>query len=99
MIQKNEILTYLAANKKLFHKQFGIIKIGIFGSFTRDEQTENSDIDILIVMSDNTEDIFEKRLALKELISKHFSHPVDICHEKAIKPIFKPLILKDAIYV
>ena len=99
MIQKHDILIFLSNNKELFHKQFNIDKIGIFGSFARNEQTENSDIDIIIVMSDNTEEIFEKRLALRELISKYFSRQVDVCHEKAIKPIFKSMILKEAIYV
>ncbi|MCD4792753.1 MAG: hypothetical protein K8R54_05955 [Bacteroidales bacterium] len=50
-------------------------------------------------MEDKTEDMFYKRLALKELISKHFSVHVDVCHKKAIKPIFKQAILKDVIYV
>lgn len=50
-------------------------------------------------MQPETEDIFEKRLQLKELLSQHFSKPVDICHLRAIKPIFRDLILKDAIYV
>ncbi len=98
MIERQDILTFLSSNKKLFRRKFNIIKIGIFGSYAREEQTENSDIDILIVMSDDTENIFEKRLALKDLISKHFSREVDICHEKAIKSIFRTMILKEAIY-
>ena len=99
MIQKQDIISYLSTNKVFFYKEFGIKKIGIFGSFARDEQTEKSDIDIIIDMEDKTEDMFYKRMALKELISKHFSVPVDVCHKKAIKPIFKQAILKDVIYV
>ncbi len=99
MLQKQDILTYLSNNKELFYKQFSIVKIGIFGSFARDEQTEKSDIDIIIEMSDNEDDMFGKRLGLKEFISKHFSRSVDVCYEKAIKPMFKPLIFKDVIYV
>jgi predicted nucleotidyltransferase len=48
-------------------------------------------------MQSGTEDIFDKRLSLKEMISEHFSKPVDVCHLKAIKPIFKEMILKDVI--
>ena len=99
MIEKQDILNYLSNNKELFYKQYSIIKIGIFGSFARNEQTENSDIDIIMEMQRGTDDIFEKRMALKELISKHFSKPVDVCHERAIKPLFREMILKDAIYV
>ena len=98
MLTKNEILSYLPSNKGYFKSKFNIVKIGIFGSFARGEETEKSDIDVLILMGDDTEDIFEKRLELRELISTHFSRAVDVCHENAIKPIFKPLILKDVIY-
>ena len=99
MVNQNEILNYLKKNKELFYNQYNIVRIGIFGSFARNEYTENSDIDIIIEMSKGTDNIFEKRLKLKEIISNHFSKPVDICHQKAIKPVFKNIILKDVIYV
>ncbi len=98
MPTKQEILSYLKTNKELYFKQFDIVKIGIFGSFARNEQTEKSDIDIIIDMPRNTENIFDKRLALQESISHHCALPVDVCHVRAIKPIFKELILKDVIY-
>ncbi len=83
----------------MFYQKYNILKIGILGSYARNEQTENSDIDIIIDMSKGTENIFEKRMELKELISKHFALPVDVCHLRAIKSIFKEIILKEAIYV
>lgn len=99
MTQKQEILTYLVNNKELFYEQFNVIKIGIFGSFARNEQTENSDIDIIIEMPRGTDDIFEKKLQLKEMLKNHFHREIDICRERAIKPLFREMILKDAIYV
>ena len=96
MIQKQEILTYLSNNKELFYKQFNIIKIGIFGSFSRNEQTEKSDIDIIIEMPRGTEDIFEKKIQLRELLKNQFHREIDICRERAIKPLFKEMILKEA---
>jgi len=99
MTQKQEILAYLVNNKELFFEQFNVIKIGIFGSFARNEQTENSDIDIIIEMPRGTDDIFEKKLQLKEMLKNHFHREIDICRERAIKPLFREMILKDAIYV
>jgi len=99
MVTSQHILAFLRQHKKLFSEQFNIVKIGIFGSYARNEQTENSDIDILIEMPPETENIFEKRLMLKDFLSKHFSKSVDVCHIRAIKPIFREMILKDAIYV
>ncbi len=98
MLTRAEILTFLKDNKGLFLTQYGVRKIGLFGSYAREEQTDTSDIDILIEMSMDTENIFEKRLLLRELLIGQFSKNVDICHEQSIKPIFKKLVLKDAIY-
>lgn len=99
MTQKDDILNYLASNKELFRNQFSIIKIGIFGSFARGQQTENSDIDIIFEMPRGTEDIFEKKEQLRTMLKDYFHREIDICRERAIKPLFKELILKDAIYV
>lgn len=99
MTQQHEILTFLENNKDLFFKQFNVTKIGIFGSFARNEQTENSDIDIIIEMARGTDDIFEKKVQLKEILKNHFHREIDICRERAIKPLFREMILTDAIYV
>ncbi len=99
MPEKQDILTYLKNNKKLFRNQFSVVKIGVFGSYARDEQTENSDIDIIIDMPPGTENIFDKRVKLQETISNHFSIPVDVCHERSIRPVFRDLVYKDVIYV
>lgn len=45
---KMEILNYLTAHKAEFKERFGVIRIGLFGSFARDEQNEDSDIDLAI---------------------------------------------------
>jgi predicted nucleotidyltransferase len=49
-------------------------------------------------MDSNTGNIFEKRLMLQELLMKAFSRQVDVCHEQAIKPVFRKIILKDTVY-
>ena len=98
MIRREEIIAYLQENKEIFHDLYGIRKIGLFGSFARNEQTDNSDLDILIEMDSKSENIFDKRMQLQELLMEKFSRKVDICHEQAIKPAFRNLIMKDAIY-
>lgn len=98
MTSKQEILTYLTINKTEFYQKYGIQQIGVFGSFARDEQREDSDIDILIKMAPETEGIFEKRLALRELLMNHFMRKVDICHEQTIKPIFRDILLNEVVY-
>lgn len=99
MLTKNEILKYLSKNKEMFKQNFNIIRIGLFGSFARDEQTENSDIDIIIEMETDTQQIFEKRMELKKTVKNYFHKEVDVCHAGAIKSVFKEFILNEVIYV
>lgn len=99
MFNKTDILNYLLANKDFFRLKYNVIKIGIFGSYAREEQTEKSDIDIIVEFDENTEDLFDKKFELREYMMLQFNKNIDLCREGAIKPVFKPLILKDAIYV
>jgi len=98
MLSREDILIYLKENKTHFRESYGIRRIGLFGSFARNEQNEKSDLDILIDMDPKTESMFDKRILLREILMKTFSRKVDICHEQAIKPVFRDLILKEAIY-
>ena len=98
MLTSKTILSYLAANKDFLKQQFNVIKIGIFGSYARNEADEDSDIDILVEFDENTEDLFDKRFELKEYLKSVFKKDVDVCRESAIKPVFRVIILKDAIY-
>jgi len=47
MLTKQEIFKTIQDNKELI-KSFGVTEIGLFGSYVSNEQTENSDIDILV---------------------------------------------------
>lgn len=98
MLNKSEILEFLKENKTLLFEDYHITKIGVFGSYARGEQTDNSDIDILVEFADGTENLFEIKRDLKGFIGGSFNKQVDICREKYIKPIFREYILKDAVY-
>ncbi len=99
MPEKQEILDYLSSNKDLFHDKFDVIKIGLFGSYARNEQNKNSDIDIIIEMPRGIDNIFEKKIELREMLKREFNKDIDLCRERSIKPLFRDLVLKDVIYV
>lgn len=98
MLSSEEIIKFLKENQPYLRNKFSVIEIGLFGSFARDEQNENSDIDILVVFSQGTIDLYDKEQKLKEYLTNHFNRKVDICTKKWIKPIFKPMVLNDVLY-
>ena len=94
-IDKTNILNYLKEHYSEFKNKYNVEKIGLFGSYARDEATENSDIDIFVKMKPSLFDM----VAIKEQIENDFNRKVDIIREhKNIKPIFLKMIKKDLIY-
>ncbi len=79
MITKNEAIKLISQAKPFLRDEFGVREIGIYGSFARDEQVENSDIDILVVLEKPDYGFYagaliylEKLLGIKvDLIRKH----------------------------
>lgn len=98
MLTSNEIISFLKENKSFFRQSFYCIEIGLFGSFARNEQTKDSDIDILVVFEPNTPDLYNVEIQLKAYLKKQFDREIDICSEKWIKPVFRQLVMRDAIY-
>ena len=95
-IDKMNILNYLKEHYSEFKSKYNVEQIGLFGSYARDEATENSDIDIFVKMKPSLFDM----VAIKEQIENDLNKKVDIIREhKNIKPIFLKMIQKDLIYV
>ena len=74
---KSNILNYLREHYQEFHSQYNVEKIGLFGSYARDEATQNSDIDIFVTMEPNMFDM----IAIKEQIEEDLHAKVDIIRE------------------
>ena len=95
-LDKTNILNYLKEHYSEFKSKYNVEQIGLFGSYARDEATENSDIDIFVKMKPSLFDM----VAIKEQIENDLNKKVDIIREhKNIKPIFLKMIQKDLIYV
>ncbi len=95
-MDKDIILNYLKEHKNEFMQKYSVEKIGLFGSFARNEAREDSDIDIFVKMKP---DLFTM-VELKEQIERDLQKKVDIIREhKHIKPFLLKMIQKDIIYV
>jgi uncharacterized protein len=95
---RDQILTFLAQNKKLFRDKFHIVRIGLFGSYARGEQNLDSDIDLLVEFEENTQDLYDLKLQIKDFFKTSLGLEVDICREKYIKARIKSSILKETVY-
>jgi len=99
MDTKQEILEFLAQNRQFLSENFHLNKIGLFGSFAREEHNENSDVDIIIDIKNGTENIHDLKNSLRTYLSDAFGRKVDLAREKYLKPYAKKYVLKDVLYV
>jgi len=98
LLNRASILVFLRENKEFFRKEFHVSQIGLFGSFARNEQGPESDVDILIELDGTASNVFDLKWALREFLKRKFAREVDICNASHIKPFAKEFILKDAVY-
>lgn len=98
MKTKEEILSKLKSYKKSF-SDFGITTIGLFGSYIRNEQTVDSDIDILVDFSSQKE-TYDNLIATYDFLEEIFEGTkVELVTKKGLSRHIGPQILNEVIYV
>lgn len=87
-----EIEHILKEHKSLLAEKFYVSKIGVFGSYVRNEQRSDSDIDILVEFS---QPVGFEFIDLKDYLELLFNKPVDLVTVKALKPQMKEEIMSE----
>lgn len=97
MITLQECLSKLADFKQEHGASYGITRIGVFGSVARQENTDDSDIDIVVEVSKPTLSLmYQLRQALTTLLGR----TVDLVRMRdSLRPVFKSTIQQEAIFV
>lgn len=95
--EKQKVLDILRNFKKYNTQKYGIEKLALFGSYSRGEQNEESDVDVLISLKSPSLFIYaEIKAALESVLNRN----VDIVSAKSrMREGFYKEISKDLIYV
>jgi len=94
--KRDEILEFFS-NKKEIISKFGVKKIGIFGSVVRNEQTEHSDVDV-IVLFDEDKLSYENYIDLAYYLEDALKTDIDLVTADSLSPYIGPKILEEAVY-
>jgi uncharacterized protein len=97
VLSQQEILNELSKNLNTWKEIYGVKKIGLFGSYSREDQKDTSDIDVLVEF-DRSKLSFDNYMELKFNLEDCFGKRVDLVIIDDIKPALKQSILGSVKY-
>jgi len=90
-LSTEEIFKILQKNHNLLTK-YRVKKIGLFGSYVRNEASIKSDVDLLVEFEKKT---FDNFIDLAFELEEIFNRKVDLLTEEGISPYILPYIIKE----
>lgn len=98
MTTKETILSTIQAHKLELLK-LGVRDIGLFGSYVRGEQSDKSDIDIIIDFEPDKEN-YDNYMAVYDIMEQLFKNErIEIVTKNGLSPYIGPMILNEVVYV
>ena len=94
---KRDILAVIQANQGKI-RTFGVKKLGLFGSFSRDEQSRESDIDLLVEFEPDQK-TFDNFIQLSFFLEELFEQSVELVTAESLSPYIRPYVLREVEYV
>lgn len=90
-----EIKQRLQAEKPYLYEKYGVTEIGVFGSYVRGEQRPDSDIDILITLTDPPRIDLLDLVALEHHLEEVLGQSVDVALKKNLRKRIGRRILRE----
>ena len=96
MLTADGILGALAEHRERI-RSLGVRRIGVFGSFARGEEREESDIDILIEFKEGGRS-FDTYMDLKFFLEDLFGRDVDLVTIGGLSPHIAPFVEREVVW-
>ncbi|MBI4687586.1 MAG: nucleotidyltransferase family protein [Nitrospirae bacterium] len=94
---KKEVSNILLSHKKEI-EEFGVKRIGLFGSFAKGKQKRESDVDLLVEFISGKKN-FRNFIYLAFFLEDLLHRKVELVTPESLSPYLKPHILKEIKYV
>lgn len=93
ILRRDSVLEILEGQKSTL-RRLGVRRLGLFGSFARDEARADSDLDVLVEFDRKT---FDRYMDVKILLEDLFARRVDLVLADRLKPALRDKILAEVI--
>jgi predicted nucleotidyltransferase len=95
--KKDDILLAIQENEGKI-KNLGAKRIGLFGSFIRGEQNDESDVDLLVEFEEGQK-TFDNFMRISFLLEEILQRPVELVTAESLSPYIRPYVIKEVEYV
>jgi len=97
MFSREHILNLLRKAKTDLGRRYHVRSMALFGSYSRGDQTEKSDVDLLVDFDDGITG--SALVDFAETLETWLGLPVDVIPADGMKPRYRDYIQKDLVYV
>ena len=94
LVQSKQEIIDILKRYRVRLRNLGVQEIGLFGSFARGQQREDSDVDLLVKF-DPDQKTFENLIRLSSLLEELLGRPVEVVTTEALSPYIGPHILRE----
>ena len=96
-MNRDEVLNALRAHKATLAQRFGVTELALFGSFARDQATDDSDVDILVCFDKpaTSDAFFGTQFYLEDLLGR----PVDLATNRDLRVEIRPYVEREIVNV
>ena len=96
-MNRDEVLNILRAHKAILVQRFGVTELALFGSFARDQATDDSDVDILVRFDKpaTSDTFFGTQFYLEDLLGRS----VDLATNQGLRVEIRPYVEREIINV
>ena len=96
-LSRDDVLELLRTHKRVLKERFDVTEISLFGSFARDEATDDSDIDVVVKFGEPPDWI--RYFAAQSYLEEISGRSVDMARRQDLREAIRPRVLKEAIDV
>jgi len=97
VLETEEVVSLLLEHREKLQKEYGVKHLKIFGSYARNEQSEKSDLDLIVSLNGKVGllGFVDLKLYLEGITGL----PVDLVSDRGISPVLSPYIEKSTVEV
>jgi predicted nucleotidyltransferase len=94
-LSKHDIVSRIKANTALLTTTYHVQRLGLFGSFVKNNATSASDLDFLVEFEPGIPDVYETKQHLKQFLKDTFHRSVDLASYRYLHPYARQSILSE----